>query len=60
MFRLGLSFGEKLRESLTLILVEAFSELIETVEQHAKLEDESKREANCTTNRPHPTNVVEK
>ena len=39
-FRLGLSFGEKLRESLTLNPVETFSELMERVEQHAKLDDE--------------------
>ena len=35
MFRLGLSFGEKLRESLTLSPVETFPDLMERVEQHA-------------------------
>ena len=59
-FRLGLSFGEKLRESLTLSPVETFPEPMERVEQHAKLEDESKREASRTSNKPHRANVVEK
>ena len=36
MFRLGLLFGENLRESLTLIPVETFPDLMERVEQYAK------------------------
>ena len=59
-FRLWISFGEKLRESLTLGPVETFPELMERVEQHAKLEDESQQEAILTSNEPHCSNVVEK
>ena len=59
MFRLGLSFGEKLRESLTLNPVETFPDLMERVEQHAKLEDESYRESHCGGQRPHRANAVD-
>ena len=59
MFRLGLSFGEKLRESLTLSPVETFPDLMERVEQHAKLEDESNRESHRGGQRPYSANVVD-
>ena len=44
---------------MTLIPVETFPDLIERVEQHAKLEDESYRESHRGVQRPHRANVVD-